>query len=116
MLEYVHQELIPKVMLKREASSGLFDDNGDNTADVVGVAADKIVQQPPTNKALFLLSYGLSTISIATMARWMHACGFRYKKREKHKHHFVDGHEQPETIAYRLVFTRMYLAYEVRAH
>jgi hypothetical protein len=53
MLEYVHQELIPKLMLKREASSGLFDDNGDNTADVVGVAADKIVQQPPTNKALF---------------------------------------------------------------
>ena len=48
------------------------------------------------------------------MARWMHACGFRYKKREKH--YFVDGHERPETIAYRPVFTKKYLAYEVRAH
>ena len=114
MLEYVHQELIPKLMLKREALLGLFDDNGDDAADVVGVTADKIVPQPPTNKASFLQLYGLSTISIATMARWMHACGFRYKKREKH--YFVDGHERPETIAYRPVFTRKYLAYEVRAH
>jgi hypothetical protein len=115
MLEYVHQELIPKLMLKREGS-GLFDDNGDEAADVlVGVSADKVVApQPPTNKASFLQSYGLSTISIATMARWMHACGFRYKKREKH--YFVDGHERPETIAYRPVFTKKYLAYEVRAH
>jgi len=53
MLEYVHQELIPKLMLKREAS-GLFDDNGDDAANVVGVTADKrVVPQPPTNKASF---------------------------------------------------------------
>jgi hypothetical protein len=46
MLGYVQQELIPKLMLKREALSGLFDDNGDNAADVVvGVTADKIVPQ-----------------------------------------------------------------------
>ena len=44
----------------------------------------------------------------------MHACGFRYKKREKH--YFVDGHERPETIAYRPVFTMKYLGYEIRAH
>jgi hypothetical protein len=43
MLEYVHQELMPKLMLKREASLGLFDDNGDDAADVVGVSADKTV-------------------------------------------------------------------------
>ena len=115
MLEYVHQELIPKLMLKRE-TSGLFDDNGDDAGDAVGVvAADKVVlPQPPTSKASFLQSYGLSKISIATMARWMHACGFRYKKREKH--YFVDGHERPETIAYRPVFTKKYLAYKIRAH
>ena len=113
MLEYVHQELIPKLMLKREAS-GLFDDNGDDAANVVGVTDKRVVPQPPTNKASFLQSYGLSTISIATMARWMRACGFRYKKREKH--YFVDGHERPETVAYRPVFTKKYLAYEVRAY
>jgi hypothetical protein len=44
----------------------------------------------------------------------MHACGFRYKKREKH--YFVDGHERPETIAYRPMFTKKYLGYEIRAH
>ena len=116
MLEYVHQELIPKLMLKRE-TSGLFDDNGDDAGgDAVGVvAADKVIlPQPPTSEASFLQSYGLSRISIATMARWMHACGFRYKKREKH--YFVDGHERPETIAYRPVFTKKYLAYKIRAH
>jgi hypothetical protein len=115
MLGYVQQELIPKLMLKREALSGLFDDKGDDAADVVGVTADNIVPQPPTNNALFLQWwYVLFLISIATMARWMHACVFRYKKPEKH--YFVDGHKRPETIAYRPVFTRKYLAYKVRAH
>jgi hypothetical protein len=80
MLEYVHHELIPKLMLKREAS-GLFDGIGDNDSNEVGITADKLVApQPPTNKGPLLQLYGLSTISIATMARWMHAGGFRYKK------------------------------------
>jgi hypothetical protein len=49
------------------------------------------------------------------MARWMHACGFRYKKLEKH--YFVDGHKRPETIAYHPVFTKKYLLrYKIRAH
>ena len=48
-----------------------------------------------------------------TLARWVHACAFRYKKREKH--YFVDGHERPETIAYRAVFMMKYLSYEKRA-
>jgi hypothetical protein len=41
MLEYVHQALIPKMMLKRE-DSGLFHDNGDNAVNVVGVTADNL--------------------------------------------------------------------------
>ena len=36
------------------------------------------------------------------------------KKREKH--YFVDGHQRPETIAYRPVFTKRYLDLEIRAH
>jgi hypothetical protein len=48
------------------------------------------------------------------MARWIYACGFRYKKGEKH--YFVNGHERPETIAYRPVLTKKNLAYEVRAY
>ena len=61
----------------------------------------------PTTKDSFLQSYGLSTLSITMIARWMHASGLRFKKREKH--HFVDGHECPETIAYRPIFTKKYL-------
>lgn len=70
----------------------------------------------PTTKESFLQSYGLSTLlSITTiLARWIHACGFRFKKREKH--FFVDGHERPETIAYRPIFTKKYLNDEIRAH
>jgi hypothetical protein len=62
----------------------------------------------------YLRSYGLSKVSIATVVRWMHATGFRYKNRCKH--YFVDGHEKPETLAYRPVFTRRYLSYKVQAY
>ena len=74
MLEYVHTQLIPKLMVRREGS--LFDDNG-NDKDITGVQ-EKIIT--PTTKEAFLQAYGLSTLSITTLARWMHACGFRYKE------------------------------------
>ena len=32
MLEYIHQELIPKLILKRRNQGGLFDDNEDHAA------------------------------------------------------------------------------------
>lgn len=88
MLEYVHNELVPKLMLKRDGC--LFDNDGNDVG--VGVAKEIVT---PTTRAAFLNSYCLSSISMATIARWMHSCGFRYKKREKH--YFVDGHERPET-------------------
>ena len=82
MLKYVHHELVPKLMRERRDGC-LFDDSGDDAHDdVVLGLADKLVT--PTTRAAFLQSYGLSSISIATMARWMHACGFRYEKRKKH--------------------------------
>ncbi|KAI2509143.1 hypothetical protein MHU86_5262 [Fragilaria crotonensis] len=62
----------------------------------------------------YLQSYGLSKVSIATVVRWMHATGFRYRNRSKH--YFVDGHEKPETLAYRPIFTKRYIAHEVQAH
>ncbi|KAI2506094.1 hypothetical protein MHU86_8325 [Fragilaria crotonensis] len=108
MLEYVHNELVPKLMVKRDGC--LLNDDGDHRDAVLG----EVEAVTPSTKEAFLQSYGLSSLSITTMARWMHACGFRYKKREKH--YFVDGHERPETIAYRPVFTIKYLSYEIRAH
>ncbi len=105
MLEYVHSQLVPKLMVKQDGC--LFDNDG---GDAVGVA--ELVT--PTTKAAFLQSYSLSNLCFTTMPRWMHACVFRYKKREKH--YFVDGHERPETFAYRPMFTKKYLGYKIRAH
>jgi hypothetical protein len=80
MLEYVHSEVIPKLMVRREDS--LFDDNGDDDEqDIAGIRAQHVT---PTTKQAFLQEDGLSTLSITTMSRWMRACGFRYRKREKH--------------------------------
>ena len=112
MLKYVSNELVPKLMQNRDGC--LFNDDGDDEDVGVGVNGEEVVTLP-TTRAAFLSSYGLSNISMATtIARWMHACGFRYKKREKH--YFVDGHERPETIAYRPVYTKKYLSYKIRAH
>ena len=118
MYSYVHQDLIPKLLSKAE-HNGLFDDDGDEcTSNVVVVGGgastttsdinDKEVEISrsitQTPKDFFLETYRLRTLGITTIARWMYAVGFRYKKREKH--YFVDGHERPETLAYRPVFTR----------
>ena len=111
MREYVHSELIPKLMPMREGPP-LFDDNGDDESVVVGVQAEQ--QIAPTTKEAFLQAYCLPNLGITTITRWKRACGFWYKQCENH--YFVDGHERPETIAYRPVFTRQYLNDEVRAH
>ena len=44
----------------------------------------------------------------------MHSVGFCYKDRAKH--YFVDGHKKPDTLAYRKVYKKRYLEYEIRAH
>ena len=59
----------------------------------------------------YLHSYDLSKLSIATVVQWMHATGFRYKNQGKH--FFVDGHKKAETLAYRPVFTKRYIAHQV---
>jgi hypothetical protein len=66
-----------------------------------------------TPKDVLLQPYGLRTLCITTIAMWMHAFGFRYKKREKH--YSVDGHKRPETLANQPVLTKKYLDNEIRA-
>jgi hypothetical protein len=78
VLEYIHNKLVPKLMLKQDGC--LFTDDGEHSDAVKGVLAeaDKTVT-PTTSKEAFLQSYGLSNSRITTTARWMHAfCGFRY--------------------------------------
>ena len=130
MYNFVHQDLLPK-LLSKAAMNGLFDDDGTERQDTsdgvcannnaptpnlaLDINADDCIEiTPSTQKDSFLQRYGLKTLGITTIARWMYAVGFRFKKREKH--YSVDGHERPETLAYRPVFTRKYLANEVRAH
>ncbi len=115
MFDYVRNNLIPRLMVKRcHETACLFDDDGGNQNDgVVGaITTDKVIT--PTTRDAFLQAYGLSKLCVTTVARWMHACGFKYKKGEKH--YFVDGHQRPETMAYRPVFTKQYLILEIQAH
>ena len=72
----------------------LFDDDGsDRRRDggVVGGTTTTAAVVTPTTRDAFLQSYGLSKLCVTTVERWMHVCGFKYKKREKH--YFVDGHQ-----------------------
>jgi hypothetical protein len=119
MFNYAHNELIPKLLVKRRhENSCLFNDDGshrENDSAVQGETTSSTDLVPPTTtRDEFLKAYGLSKLCVSTIARWMHACGFKYKKREKHC--FVDGHQKPETIAYRPVDTKRYFDLEVRAH
>jgi hypothetical protein len=77
------------------------------SSEILGVA---------TTEEVLLVNHSAqqAAISITTMARWMHTCGFHFKRREKH--YSVDGHKRPETIAYRPDFTQKYLGYKIRAH
>ena len=56
---------------------GILEDTDDEEEDVSLSAADAL--SPETKK--YLQSYGLSKVSIATVVRWMHATGFRYRNR-----------------------------------
>jgi hypothetical protein len=90
ILEYVHQELISKLILKRRDQGGLFDDNGDHAAvedhssEILSVATtDKellVNHSAAQQQAAFLKTFGQSIICKTTMARWMHAFGFVINK------------------------------------
>ena len=107
MHTYVHEILIPTMVRRIEQRVEIDVDLDDNTT--VAPPEDVLEQTQQ-----YLKSYRLSKISMPTIARWMHATGFRYKTRGKH--YFVDGHEKPETLAYRPIFTKRYLAHELNAH
>jgi hypothetical protein len=78
--------------LQKAQQNDLFNDDGDEcNAPIVGVlattAADNNIEEVmvthiSTPKDLFLYIYGLQKLGFTTIAKWMHAVGFRYKKRE----------------------------------
>ncbi|KAI2493895.1 hypothetical protein MHU86_20622 [Fragilaria crotonensis] len=114
MHSYVLDTLIPIMMSKVEQGVQDIRECDDEDPALVIEASSAHEDKLSQDTKEYLRSYGLSKVSIATVVRWMHATGFRYKNRCKH--YFVDGHEKPETLAYRPIFTRRYLSYEVQAY
>ena len=110
MHTYVLETLIPTMMARVEQG---IEDTFDNSQGDDELLTPPLLELSQETKS-FLQSYRLSKVSIATVVQWMHATGFRYKNRSKH--YFVDGHEKAETLAYRPVFTKRYIAHEVHAH
>ena len=95
-------------MKRRQENSCQFDDDGshqENDSAVQGEATTSTeLVTPTTTRDEFLKADSLSKLCVSIIARWMRACGFIYKKRVKR--YFIDGHQKPETIAYRPVYTK----------
>ncbi|KAI2513790.1 hypothetical protein MHU86_573 [Fragilaria crotonensis] len=112
MHTYVLETLIP--IMRARVERGLQEIESCDDDDEVLPQRSANIDELSHDTKDFLQSYGLSKVSMATVLRWMHSAGFRYKNRSKH--YFVDGHEKPETLAYRPVFTKRYIAHEVQAY
>jgi hypothetical protein len=75
MHEYVHDTMVPAMMNSKGlsiVSSSPSDTDKDGADDEQEISVD--------TKAEYLKSYSLSKLTIHTVARWMHAVGFRYFK------------------------------------
>jgi len=55
---------------------------------------------------------GLRTFTVRTMNDWMHK--LKYKYSAKTKTYYVDGHENPDTVAYRKQYCTKYIRDELR--
>lgn len=93
ILEYLHDTIIPEMKKERP--------NPDSKS------AEDLTRE-------LLHDYGLSTLSMGTVCRWMNRLGFKYCLRKKS--YYVDGHERQGTISYRKDFVRRYLCYERRTY
>ena len=107
MNSYVHTSIAPAIIASPTQGLGICNDEEISTSEADGAIDAE-------TKEAFLKNYGLLKLTMATVARWMHAVGFRHTTRGKH--YFVDGHEKPETLEYCKVYTKHYLDYELRAH
>ena len=108
MHEYVNGTMVPAMM----NSKGLSIVSGSGSNNEIDGANDGQEISVDT-KMEYLKSYGLSKLTIQTVAHWMHAVGFRYTSRGKH--YFVDGHKKEGPLEYRKVYTKRYLDLELRS-
>ena len=84
MHNHVHEVMLPDLLQKRKQETG----NHMLTLEQV------------------LGEYGLKKLTMATLYRWMHSLGFNYSI--KTKTYYVDGHERPDVVKYRIEFIKRY--------
>jgi hypothetical protein len=106
MHTYVLETLVPKMMARLESTESDEEEGGHGLVSSEPQSSEKT--------KVFLKSYGMDKVSMTTVLNWMNVVGFRYTNRSKH--YFLDGHEKLDTLAYRPVFTKRYLAHEVQSH
>lgn len=101
MYDYVHAELVPKIV--KDKHKKFIDAKKEE---------DEIVLLPPKQDVLAEL--GLRTIGMMTIYKWMLALGFRHK--DQTKCYYLDGHEREGTQLYQKKFTKAYLKAEFRCY
>ena len=64
------------------------------------------------SKTEILKRFSLTKLSLETIYKWLASFGFKYNTVKKT--YYVDGHEKPETVAYRKEYCTQYLSDEIR--
>ena len=89
MYDYLHNTLISELIEEEKAETGEI------------ISKEKLLKQ-----------YSLTKLSMDTIYSWMGSFGFKYSP--SRKTYYVDGHEKPETVAYRKTYVTKYLQDEIR--
>ena len=89
---HVHEVMLPDLLQKR------IEETGNNMLTLEEVLSE----------------YGLKKLTIMTLYRWMRSLGFNYSV--KTKTYYVDGHERPDVVEYRIEFIKRYKKCELQSH
>jgi hypothetical protein len=89
---HVHEVMLPDLLQKRKEETGI---NMLTMEQMLG-------------------EYGLKKLTMPTMYRWMRSVGFQYSM--KTKTYYVDGHERPDVVKYRIEFIKRYKKFELQSH
>ena len=89
MYDFFHHTIIPELIKEEKEETG-----------------EELTKQE------ILKQYGLTKLCLGTIYKWMNSFGFKYSVAKKT--YYVDGHEKPETVAYRKQYVTQYIQDELR--
>jgi hypothetical protein len=98
MQSFLHNTVLPETAKKIETVRRESENN-----DRITFTVDDLLKM---NK--------LRKLHTSTVTRWMSLLGFKYEPRKKC--YYVDTHEKPENVRYRMHFIKRYFQYELRSH